>query len=75
MISELGAQLQLEEVPSGDSAHKRGDGLGLQAKEEEALFKFLEFQRDGLEHLMKIVKKDMRDLHIIQARLAPHVNK
>eukprot|EP00511_Aplanochytrium_stocchinoi_P002302 CAMPEP_0204838036 /NCGR_PEP_ID=MMETSP1346-20131115/29638_1 /ASSEMBLY_ACC=CAM_ASM_000771 /TAXON_ID=215587 /ORGANISM="Aplanochytrium stocchinoi, Strain GSBS06" /LENGTH=508 /DNA_ID=CAMNT_0051973833 /DNA_START=336 /DNA_END=1859 /DNA_ORIENTATION=+ len=35
--------------------------FGLNQEEEQAVFNFLENQRDGLEQLMKIVKKDMRD--------------
>jgi len=49
--------------------------FGLNQEEEQAVFNFLENQRDGLEQLMKIVKKDMRDLSIIQNRIAPHLRK
>lgn len=73
MLSELGAQLQLEEVHTNSNGNR--NKLGFEEKEEKTIFSFLELQRDGLEQLMKNVKKNMRDLQIIQNRLTPHLNK
>ena len=42
-----------------------------QATEEAQLMQFLDHQREGLEHLVSVVSKDMRDVGLIRRALAP----
>ena len=41
-------------------------------QDEDAIFRFLDEQREGLERLTKILQKDIRDTRIIRERIAAH---
>jgi len=75
-LHQIATQLSMSDVYNNGRRHENsgtpGGLFGLNDEEEQAVFNYLENQRDGLEQLMKIVKKDMRDLAIIQNKIAPH---
>ena len=49
-------------------AHGRSAAFEMGEQVQQAIFGFLELQRDGIDSLMKMVKHDMRDLEIIKRR-------
>ncbi|GBG32409.1 Nuclear pore complex protein NUP54 [Hondaea fermentalgiana] len=71
-LTQIVTQLELE-----DYQDAKGFGSGdlrqannvMQEQDQEALFNFLELQREGIAKLMDIVKRDMRDLEIIKRKV------
>mmetsp|Transcript_6354 Transcript_6354/g.14043 ORF Transcript_6354/g.14043 Transcript_6354/m.14043 type:complete len:535 (-) Transcript_6354:14-1618(-) len=74
-ITQIATQLELEDheesklsLSAADMAQSRSPFFKMQDQDQQAIFNFLELQRDGIESLMKIAKRDMRDLEIIQRK-------
>lgn len=74
-LTQIVTQLELEDYQdtkgfgSGDPRQAGNTGSTMQEQDQEALFNFLELQRDGIAKLMDIVKRDMRDLEIIKRKV------
>ena len=47
----------------------------ISAQDEDSIFRFLDQQREGLERLTKILKRDIRDTRIIRERIADYNNR
>jgi len=72
-LTSIVTQMELEnyqdsKLSLSDSRESGSSSFDNQEQEQMAIFSFLELQRDGIESLMKIVKRDMRDLEIIKRR-------
>jgi hypothetical protein len=72
-LSSIVTQLELEDHQESNvklslRTAEPGEFAALQEQDQLAILNFLELQREGIDSLMKIVRRDMRDLDIIKRR-------
>jgi len=67
-ITQIATELELEDQSASHSlsTELNKTSQAMQEQEQQAIFNFLELQREGIEGLMNIVKRDIRDLEIIK---------
>jgi len=61
------SSLSLSEIQPGSAG-----SLASEEQDRQAIYGFLEMQREGIDNLMKVVKRDMRDLEIIKRRTSEY---